>query len=694
MVKFNTMQSHLFLFLFAFPIALFGQLQSTGGPTGGGYVHTLYANDNYAYVNVDEFGWRTLDGGNTWEMLTNTLPVPQIGPRCWAHLGDYLYMGCQNGSRCYRSANDGDTWETFNTSLPDAWGNPMFVASQMLTSGDRLFFGGTNFGIAYINDGDAAWSMTSITSGYVEAMSLLGPDSIWINMGGVTYASYDNGDTFNQLPSEPLSGFGLAATDFIEVNGRIVACTNGGGVNTVYYSDDMGTTWVPATTGFAIGYRLLEIDDVLYGIGHDGIYQSTDQGENWNVVIYTGWNTAGKMDDWMNDEIIYGLHGNGVHTMSEPATANTAPASITSADVIAMVEHNNNLYSLTAQGLFQWTAGAWVELGDVTTTIGVVNNLVSLNGILYLCTGVGLYGSTNNGVSFEQIDSTPVSQLIQTNGHWLRTNGGLIQYANALEGPWNTSTTTTSLPLFWSCVSVAEHNGAFYLGGFNAYLISTDNGATFSVTSDYNAFSNFISFDGAVFRERVGYDYLTIEIQKSTDNGTSWTPFMEGIQLVGFNNRCAGLGIANGMLVTYRNDAGNESLVGVTNTNATWQIIEGTQGPSGLRSVPHISSYLGDYFVAFDSNGIWKNNGDISTEETNSRASVHLYPNPFVDDLIIDSNTTGQLKVYHLDGRCLAEYALSRGMQRISTHTWAAGAYVFTITQPKSAAQTFTLLKH
>ncbi|MGB0167294.1 MAG: hypothetical protein ACPF8V_10625, partial [Luteibaculum sp.] len=155
--------------------------------------------------------------------------------------GNTLYMATNNLDRVYKSEDYGDNWEVFYNGLPRIFGYPSGIAGSMLTSGDKVFLGGTNFGLRYSDLADTAWTETNKDKGaYVYALSLIGKDSIMVCQGGfnggLSFFSSDNGETWTQLGAEPLPNLTISATAYAYIQNRLVAITDAGGDNSTFYS--------------------------------------------------------------------------------------------------------------------------------------------------------------------------------------------------------------------------------------------------------------------------------------------------------------------------------------------------------------------------------------------------------------------------------------------------------------------------
>lgn len=668
------MKKIILLFVLAIPFLLTAQFSGIG-PLGGGYVECIYARDEVAFAGINSQVWRTLDGSN-WQQLTATLPVLNMDPDCFNELGGNVYMGCGAGARCYKSTDNGNTWTEFNTNLPFISTSPSFVPEMMETSGNRLFFAGTNFGLTYINDGDTQWSYTQITEGYVNALRCLGQDTVWVNFGGITYYTHDNGDTFTQLPSEPLTGFGLAATDFVKSNGRIIACTNGGGLNTVYYSDDYGTTWTLSETGFALGYGMRKIGDDIYGLAHDGIYKSTDNGTNWTQILYTGFNTGSCIDDWKTDELIFGIWG-GLQEMQDITQPSATLVAAGNADAYGLVNYGSDLLSLTQNGVYIWNESTWQQAGN-SGSLGVALNGLYVHGTqVYICTSGGIYASGDSGFNFTQVTTSAATDMLISGNNWIACNVNTMQVSVDNGQTWAPATLNASLPFGFVMKGLVAHENLILCEGAGGYLLSSDNGLTWDVYGGWGQANDFVSFDGAIWKELQTYDETTtMDIMKSTD-GINWTSYLEGIANGSFYPPCYGLFTANGKLYTYGNIESAEGLFELTGANAGWTLLPNTGGLPALAYPEFLKYHNGAFFITPYNYGVWKTGSITQNIDETSSHSLQLYPNPSNDRIILSSESNIlHISIYDLSGRNVMHQDVRDFTATINISSLHAGVYL------------------
>lgn len=150
--------------------------------------------------------------------------------------------------------------------------------------------------------------------------------------------------------------------------------------------------------------------------------------------------------------------------------------------ITALLNHQQKLFAATSQGLYSNNDGKnWMQNGLQTMTI---HSIVANDTTLYAATNIGLYATTNNGSTWTEPTPTlaklPVKCLLYSNKR----------------------------------LYAATENGMLYQ--------TTDNGSTW--TSNANGLPNTTIFT-LIAHDSLLYAGLIKGVYKSTDHGTTWTPF-------------------------------------------------------------------------------------------------------------------------------------------------------------------------
>jgi len=270
------------------------------------------------------------------------------------------------------------------------------------------------------------WTMTNCpdTVGYYcTATTSDGVLFAGTNLGA--YRSYDNGETWELV----------ITTNFIDPiyitnENRIYA---GCYPSHIFYSDDYGTTWdtidTPAYTSKSFLLKPTEME-ILYG-GWQGVYKSADHGETWNLV-FPSTNNNTKINDMA-------IHPNG-----DLFTCNMCPHDTTGCGVYISKDNGNTWKRTTmsnqeyivslevnskgdifagSRGHYSLGRGAVLKSSDMGQSWTIIKDdnilvntiTIAQNDDVYIgCStqdwfGGGVYRSSNNGLTWEKLDSGIVS---------------------------------------------------------------------------------------------------------------------------------------------------------------------------------------------------------------------------------------------------------------------------------------------
>jgi photosystem II stability/assembly factor-like uncharacterized protein len=226
---------------------------------------------NWSFIGGGPEGgiYRTEDGGDTWEKLTNGLPDPDIGKiglSIHAANPDIVYAIVEaqdrNQTGVYRSMDRGASWEHRSTNNPTPW-----YYSQIRVAPDdpdHVWVMGTRASVS--EDGGRTWRNDGAPDIHVDHHALwIDPDDsdrmIIGNDGGVAF-TYDGGATWDFAPNLPVTQYYHIAVDMREP------------FYWVYGGTQDNNTWGgPSGTRNEDG---IVNDDWFVTVGGDGFYAQID----------------------------------------------------------------------------------------------------------------------------------------------------------------------------------------------------------------------------------------------------------------------------------------------------------------------------------------------------------------------------------------------------------------------------------
>lgn len=229
-------------------------------------------------------------------------------------------------------------------------------------------------------------------------------------------------------------------------DGALFAGTDGQGA---FRSRDRGTTWEAINVGFPERpgvYSFSGFGGRLLAGTYNGVYHSTDNGDNW---------IQSNHDNWQAKHVV-ALAGNGKYLFATSSMEYLYP-------------YNKGIYRSADSGL------TWTRVTNGFTAIYWINTLAQHQGALYVGTsGQGVFRSTDNGdvwtpfnTGLQDIsDTDPRCFFSKENRLYAGSNDGIYVLAGG-----NNSWTRISrgLPEFTLITSIVAYENHLFAGSANQY---------------------------------------------------------------------------------------------------------------------------------------------------------------------------------------------------------------------------------
>jgi photosystem II stability/assembly factor-like uncharacterized protein len=336
--------------------------------------------------NLSQDIWQKTNGPFGGAQLTN---IVSNGVNLFGSTNDTVYVSTDNGL----------TWRSANTGLPDAHGLRNFIC---LGSNRGSVFAGTFAGVYRSTNNGGSWESISgengpaamITSlGFLDTIIIAGSQSM--QESGI-FCSTDNGVSWARADSFSSNWF---VNCFLTKNDTIFAGLNGGGL---FRSTDLGKSWehldsIGITNNFIAG-MVLKNNKIYVGTSA-GLFCSENGGASFNILSEFGMLIFTSIGDYFLKD------GNGVGVfLSKDDGLTWTPKNSGFIDsystwVSQLASINGNLFATTGEGLFisTDTAETWsiVNIRTVETTVHSI--LAGDDGTLYAATEAGFFRSTNKG---------------------------------------------------------------------------------------------------------------------------------------------------------------------------------------------------------------------------------------------------------------------------------------------------------
>jgi photosystem II stability/assembly factor-like uncharacterized protein len=478
--------------------------------------------------------------------------------------GDKLFAGVHNGG-IYLSSDNGTTWTAVNNGF---W----FKSARTLARcGNTILAGTIGGGIFTSVDSGSNWVSEAATSQYLRETNTIAVRGNNIFAGSTDYGlllSIDNGKSWTRKNN------GLTCNRILSIaiaDSFIFAATEGKGI---FLSKDNGNSWSEANNGLSHDtVKALAVNKGNIFAGTDyGIFQSTDNGANWqNVKPYVSvWSLIA------NDSIVLAGTSLGVMVSRDNGVSWVNPVGTIHGLVYSFAIKDANIF-----------AGDWGE--------GVF--ISSDNGLHWT---VANKGFTNSTANYLAATGTNIFASISLVG------GGLFRSSDR-----GTTWTETfkDLSRFYA-YSLSGNNYCLFAGtNANGIFHSTDYGITwipYNSNFDKSQVSSILTFDSTIYAGTIGKGIFI-----SANNGLNWSKSLPGRHVYSFTK--------NGDYVYAGTDSGvfrskyNDTLWEYKNNGLT------TIYTSGVSYIYSLASVSNTIIAGAQQNGLFlsTNNGESWTKANN-----------------------------------------------------------------------------
>jgi photosystem II stability/assembly factor-like uncharacterized protein len=268
----------------------------------------------YAGVDSIVYGelpiiYRSLDGGETWEPLSWTVPDRLNDLQLGGVNGSSLFAAL-NGYGIYRSADEGETWQTANNGLSTPVILKKITGARIDSDTIYAISEWPRDALFITRDGGQTWSEPLIEMVHTAVVHPYNPDAIWVLENGGVLESIDAGDHWQLVSSLPMTGLAISPAaperpcgSFSSNEGSFLVCRTVSGQSKEFQWEqspipglgEVGNPVLSPRDGNLIMVSGITGEKLQYSI-----LRSQDGGQSWHKVF------QGPQDYWLLNLVMSG----------------------------------------------------------------------------------------------------------------------------------------------------------------------------------------------------------------------------------------------------------------------------------------------------------------------------------------------------------------------------------------------------
>lgn len=488
--------------------------------------------NNDIAIATDSGVFRSTNNGNSWSNISNNMGSTVLAQSLY-YSNDTLIAGTTSG--LYFSTGTFTNWTSISTGLPS--GAAPYSINKFNNKLYLVYFGG---GLFVSSNNGLSWSSANynLTGSQLNARCLyIYNNTLFLSGNGGIYTLGDNTWTNMNtgLPTDYPFFYWLTSAP-----GKLITCTYG---KAIYVTTNAGASWAQKISGLAAtsvqANKILNVSGVLFSASAiNGVYKSTDGGDNW-ITVNNGNN----------------LKCNNIYSSG------------------------NKIYSLTDGGVFSTTNSGVTWAAQNTGLAGndLKTRCMFVDGAnSYLGTYNGILRSTDDGQSWQPTSFYSTAKMIDC---FAKVNG--ILFAGS-EGVSNSLVKSSDNFATWEWVrfyqsftpqvfDIFVEGITMYIGTGHGVHKSTNTGANWTILNDGLGGDPYVS---SIIR--VGTNLLCTQtaggrgVFRTTNDGANWAevtgegPFWSDFRnIISYNNKVF---VSTGSGIYSRPE--NQLVVGIQNGTA------------------------------------------------------------------------------------------------------------------------------
>jgi len=363
----------------------------------------------------------------------------------------------------------------------------------------------------------------------------------------------------------------------------------------------------------------------------------------------------------------------------------------TNTSVKDLVMNNLNIYAATSNGIYISTdnGNTWSAKNNGLTSLDI--NCIKISGQNIYAGGYGgLFLSTDNANNWAKISNEKVSTMTLNNSN-IFIASDWASYGVALStdngNAWNYVNNGLPTSFIAQIGALTSLNNYIFAGVMNyGIFCSTDNGANWLLTDTASLNGNTCWFWDFATNGTILFITACEGLYKTINYGSNWTNINQDST---WQTDKKGLYYNDGKLFTavFKYNPNKVHVYLSTNDGINW-----SDESNGLTDTSYVNSFLisgSDVLCATytghngnnyygDGVGVWRRPlsqiENILEMKENTSA---VYPNPSMNDLIIENSQKSTIEIYNNQGQVILQQTLLKGKTHIDISKLKKGIYIY-----------------
>ncbi len=442
-------------------------VEINNGLTGNSkYIRVEYTFNNILFIGTNGGLYRSSDYGSSWQFSGSGIPINKFPIMDIYSQDNYLFAVALN--TFYRSSDNGSSWQSIS-GVPNP--NSVYSFSGNLYAGSYLgLYRSTDYGNSWslLNNGMPQFPNVTEIFGNNSSLLVSVPD----------FGIYGSSDSGNQWFSSNVGIQNKTPLCLLENDGYLFSGTSDADFGLIWQYDFNNNKWIQKNNGAPIiGYNTFfgNAQYLFAGTDGDGIYRTTDNGDNWEQI---GLQFANSYIDVIQGDDNYtfmGLAAFQIDVYRSTDNGNTWEATSVpgSGDITSIYKYDNYLFTGRTSGVYRTSdeGDSWATVNNGLQSIPFVSAFTDAGNYIFVVCNDGIYRSSDDGDNWTKLNSFPNYQVysITHNGNNIfvgtRYNG--LFFSTDLGANWNEY--STGLPIlsygdFPSIYSLQVFNNNIFAG--------------------------------------------------------------------------------------------------------------------------------------------------------------------------------------------------------------------------------------